>query len=1013
MIQRHCLYGFLQFGLLGLLGCLGVSAFTSKALAQSVPSNILSDDKLGIESSQIVPNFNGLPVEAIGGGAVRGINLFHSFQEFNVSAGRAAYFFSPSSDIQNILARVTGSNRSDILGTIGTFGNSAPNLFLLNPNGIVFGQSASLDVGGSFVATTANAVKLGDNGLFDASEPSKSNLLTVNPSAFLFNSIANQGIINSSTTGLQVPEGRSLLLVGGNVSFDGGIVNAPGGRVELGGIATSGTVGLNVDANNLGLSFPDNVPKANISLANRATVDVTGIAGGSVQIQGDRIQLSNVSTINSTTAGNQNGGEISIRASQLELTTASSINTITAGIGEGSDINIKTGSLTLQDNSAFSTGSLFAPGKAGDIIIEATDFVNLINQSNLGTLSLGTGDATTTSGAGGNISIKTQNLSLTNLSGIAVSTFLGKGNAGSLSIQAANSVNLDNNSTFVTSSFGAGTGGEIFLDTKTLRLLNDSTIITSTADPREFDFTNLFQSINPNLFDPRLAPIINNLIRNIQPENVGKSNSGNVVINASDSVEIVGASNQSIILTDTLTAGNGGNITINTVNFRTRNGVLISTGTRPGSQGQGGNLAINALDTIEIIGTSTDEQPISGLSTQTQGSGDSGNLQLTARRLIVRDRAIVSTSTDSQGKGGNLTVIAPDFVEINGGTTTNQSFTSLTTATNASGDAGNLKINTGQLRVLNRGSVLTSALDSSQGKGGDLIVTATDSVLLSDRGNLSTETLGAGRGGNMQIAANSLSLNNQASMRARSLAEGKAGNIDINLRDTLQANDSSITTAAIQSGGGDISVTSKNIRLRNNSDIRTNLSTGQGSGGNIFLSGNAIIALEDSDIFAFAPEGQGGNITFNTRAFLSNPLYRPTQTSPDTATLQSLNGNNRVDVNASGAISSGNIAGIPDITFLQNSLTELPENPIDTNALIAKSCIARRNNRQNGTFFITGSGGLPERPGDAPISDFSTSTVQSAPTQNRQTWKIGGPIIEPTGVYQLENGQRLLSRECN
>jgi len=146
------------------LGLLGIASFqiltTNPCFAQS--SSIIPDNTLGNESSQITENFQGLPIEAITGGVQRGINLFHSFRQFNVSEGRGAYFFSPNVEIQNILARVTGGNRSEILGTLGTLGGSEPNLFLINPNGIVFGENASLDVGSSFVATTANGIKLGE-----------------------------------------------------------------------------------------------------------------------------------------------------------------------------------------------------------------------------------------------------------------------------------------------------------------------------------------------------------------------------------------------------------------------------------------------------------------------------------------------------------------------------------------------------------------------------------------------------------------------------------------------------------------------------------------------------------------------------------------------------------------------------------------------------------------------------------------------------------------------------------
>ncbi|NJO64776.1 MAG: hypothetical protein HC836_43585, partial [Richelia sp. RM2_1_2] len=97
---------------------------------------------------------------------------------------------------------------------------------------------------------------------------------------------------------------------------------------------------------------------------------------------------------------------------------------------------------------------------------------------------------------------------------------------------------------------------------------------------------------------------------------------------------------------------------------------------------------------------------------------------------------------------------------------------------------------------------------------------------------------------------------------------------------------------------------------------------------------------------------------------------------------------------------------------------KLPQTAIDTNALIANSCIARRNQQQNGSFFITGSGGLPARPGDASLPSYSTGDVQpipaestTLPTQTRP-WQIGDPVIEPSGVYELPNRKLVLGKEC-
>ncbi|GAA6620133.1 hypothetical protein [Scytonema sp. NUACC26] len=101
-------WGCWQLKVVLFLTLIWINVLTGKVLSQSTPSNIQADDTLGTESSQIIENFQGQPLEVITGGAIRSINLFHSFKEFNISEGREAYFFSPNENIQNILARVTG-----------------------------------------------------------------------------------------------------------------------------------------------------------------------------------------------------------------------------------------------------------------------------------------------------------------------------------------------------------------------------------------------------------------------------------------------------------------------------------------------------------------------------------------------------------------------------------------------------------------------------------------------------------------------------------------------------------------------------------------------------------------------------------------------------------------------------------------------------------------------------------------------------------------------------------------
>jgi filamentous hemagglutinin family protein len=155
----------------------GIGLFCALPIA-AVNAQIIPDNSLGAETSRINPNITikDLPSTEITGGAIRGANLFHSFQQFNVDAGRGVYFANPS-NITNIFSRVTGSNVSNIFGKLGVLGNA--NLFLLNPNGIVFGPNATLDLSGSFLATTANSIKFRDGREFSASNPESAPLLTV------------------------------------------------------------------------------------------------------------------------------------------------------------------------------------------------------------------------------------------------------------------------------------------------------------------------------------------------------------------------------------------------------------------------------------------------------------------------------------------------------------------------------------------------------------------------------------------------------------------------------------------------------------------------------------------------------------------------------------------------------------------------------------------------------------------------------------------------------------------
>ncbi|MCL6754870.1 filamentous hemagglutinin N-terminal domain-containing protein, partial [Nostoc sp. CCCryo 231-06] len=412
-------------------------------------ADIIPDGTLPNNSSVKLEGNNSI----IEGGTQAGGNLFHSFREFSVPINGAA-LFNNAADIQNIISRVTGGSLSQIDGLIGA--NGTANLFLINPNGIVFGQNAQLNVGGSFVASTANALQFGNIGFFSATDPNiPSPLLTINPSALLFNQINQNAVIQNNSIafagrdpagfnafGLRVPNGKSLLLVGGNVNMDGGELNANGGRVELGGLSEPGSVALGVDGDNLSLKFPENVARASVSLTNQAGIYVEGTGGGDIVVNASNLEILGGSFLRGG-IGRRLGTPETV-AGDITLNATGEINVAGGSIvfnqvrfgsqGNGGNITIDSGSFSLRDR-AILVASTFGQGNAGNVTVRAQDAVSLADAYILSTVESGG------VGKGGNIDINAAKVSLIDGAQLQALT-RGQGNAGNVTVRARDAVDL-------------------------------------------------------------------------------------------------------------------------------------------------------------------------------------------------------------------------------------------------------------------------------------------------------------------------------------------------------------------------------------------------------------------------------------------------------------------------------------------------------------------------------------------------------------------------------------------
>jgi filamentous hemagglutinin family protein len=643
------------------LGSIGFAAFPwaiAFLLSECVVAqNITLDGTLGARKTLTGPNYI---IRQTDGQAV-GSNLFHSFGKFGLDKGEAATFQS-SGKIDNIFSRVTGNSPSKIDGLIATTGTRA-NLFLMNPNGVIFGKNASLDIKGSFVATTANAIQFGDRGFFSATNPQSPTLLTVKPSAFFFNQISPAAITNRAKEGLEVSKGNSIVLLGGDIDFDGGKLKAPEGRVELGGLSEPGIVTI---ANNFNLTFPSQVARSDISFTKKASVDVSGQGGGAIQIQGRQIRLTDESKITAETRGEKDGQGIVIGAQTLTIQDGAQISSATRGRGRGGNIDIDA-SESVELSGTSGEIDRDKPSKIATDSQSKNDNNNNRNNNrdrqetigDPGKLTIRTRQLLIRDGARISSSVsgqKPENQSISDTptisimatdsvtligtspgerrsSSISVQTSRGNKKAGNIAI-ATNHLILQDGAEISAATFGAGDGGNIAIDADTVEVTGASAtgkrvsrIFAGTGDPEEVSRDDSGDSPQPNKNE--LTGDGGNI--EIISKRLAIADRGQISVNE----EGIGKAGDLNITTDFLTLDRQGQITAST------------------QSGDGGDINLIANNLL-ILRRESDIRTDAGVA---GAGGDGGNIDIFARFIIATPSENSNITANAfEGKGGNINI---------------------------------------------------------------------------------------------------------------------------------------------------------------------------------------------------------------------------------------------------------------------------------------------------------------------------------------------------------------------
>ena len=558
--------------------------------------------------------------------------------------------------------------------------------------------------------------------------------------------------------------------------------------------------------------------------AVNATAFATG-AGANVRVVAhDTLRLASVNGILSGSGGGGASGSITIEGGQVRVEQGSISSRTDGAAPAGAIVITAPGGLRVIGGTIQS--GTFGDGDAGAVRIVAGDV--LIDGGRIESASGAAGAPSLARGRAGDVSIDARTMLVSSAGTVNAST-TSAGDAGNIAIRA-DGFGMAGGEVYSTSG-GAGRAGTITIDASERIVLADSALVRSNAlDQGAAGSVRL-----------RTRDLSMGLGARVETRTIGDQPAGTVTVDA-DRILIVA----------------GGQI------GSTSGFVNLTTGAVSVGRGDGGNVVVRASDRIDLNGVSEGEFGLAaGLFAQTLGAGRAGSVTVTAPVLVLGDRAQIRTDTSGAGAAGAVRVTVGSL-EMSGGASIRSDSSVITAAqTTLRGDgaAGSVDVVASGPVALSGGRTRISSDTIGAGAGGAVSVQAA-TVTLAGGASIQAGSAGTGVAGDVTVSgADSVRLSDGASI-AGEATQSNGGNVTVNARRLVYLDDAAVSTSVGGPGnGGNVLIDPQFVVLQAGGRIVAKAV--DGAGGNIAIritEGGALVASAASEVSASSQFGVDGTV---------------------------------------------------------------------------------------------------------------------------------------------------------